>query len=93
MTAERGIELRNPLHQTVHADALDAADVIILIGCCEDEVDLAGRRTVRWDVDDPYAQDLGTARRIADELETRVRTLLAELEVPVTEREAARSAS
>ncbi|HSP60922.1 MAG TPA: arsenate reductase ArsC [Ornithinimicrobium sp.] len=91
--AERGIELRNPLPQTVHADALDAADVVVLIGCCEDEVDLAGRRTVRWDVDDPYAQDLATARRIADELETRVRSLLADLEVPVLEQEVVRTAS
>ncbi|WP_425941414.1 low molecular weight phosphatase family protein [Ornithinimicrobium sp. W1665] len=91
--AERGIELRNPLPQTVHADALDAADVIVLIGCCEDEADFAGRRTLRWDVDDPYAQDLSTARRIADELEARVRALLAELEVPVLEQEVARTAS
>lgn len=92
--AERGIELRNPLPQTVHADALDAADVIVLIGCCQEEVDHAGRRVVRWDVDDPYAQDLQTARRIADELEVRVRALLADLEVPVVDgRETARAAS
>lgn len=82
--AERGIRLRNPLPNEVQEDALDAADVLVLIGCrrCE----LTGRRTVRWDVDDPYAQDLQTARRIADELEVRVRVLLDELEVPVVDR-------
>ncbi|QFG69047.1 low molecular weight phosphatase family protein [Ornithinimicrobium pratense] len=81
--AERGIELRNPLPGEVQADVLDAADVLVLIGV--PACDLLGRRTVRWDVADPYAQELHTARRIADELEARVRELLTELEVPVDE--------
>lgn len=88
--AERGIELRNPLPTEVQADALDAADVLVLIGTGEgdlgEECELEGRRTVRWDIDDPYAQSLETARRIADDLEARVRALLAELEVPVIDR-------
>ena len=82
--AERGVELRNPLPGEVQEDVLDAADVLVLIGVSS--CDLVGFRTVRWDVDDPYAQDLPTARRIADELEDHVRTLLAELEVAVVER-------
>lgn len=81
--AERGIELRNPLPGEVQEDVLDAADVLVLIGV--GTCDLVGVRTMRWDVDDPYAQDLQTARRIADELESRVRALLDELEVPVVE--------
>lgn len=81
--AERGIELRNPLPGEVQEDVLDAADVLVLIGVTS--CDLLGRRTVRWDVDDPYAQELHTARRIADDLETKVRELLAELAVPVDE--------
>ena len=87
--AERGIELRNPLPSEVQEDALDAADVLVLIGCRH--CDLEGRRTVRWDVDDPYAQSLETARRIADELEMRVRELLDELEVPLVQRSATRA--
>ena len=83
--AERGIELRNPLPGEVQEDVLDAADVLVLIGVGDRDCDLLGLRTVRWDVDDPYAQELETARRIADELEARVRELLAELEVPLAE--------
>lgn len=83
--AERGVELRNPLPGEVQADVLDAADVLVLVGVDGQDCELLGLRTVRWDVDDPYAQGLETARRIADELETRVRALLAELEVPVVE--------
>lgn len=82
--AERGIELRNPLPSEVQADCLDAADVLVLIGCST--CDLEGRRTVRWEVDDPYAQDLVTARRIADDLEAKVLELLGELDVAVAER-------
>lgn len=81
--AERGVELHNPLPCEIHDDALDAADVIILIGCRSSDTDLVGHRVVRWDVDDPYAQDLETARRIADELEARVVDLLTELDVEV----------
>lgn len=88
--AERGVELRNPLPSEVQEDALDAADVLVLIGCRD--CDLEGRRTVHWDVDDPYAQSLETARRIADELEVRVRELLDELGVPVAERSSDRAA-
>ncbi|WP_109473380.1 low molecular weight phosphatase family protein [Ornithinimicrobium cavernae] len=82
--AERGIELRHPLPSEVQEDVLDAADVLVLIGC--PGAPLLGRRTVHWDIDDPYAQDLSTARRIADELEARVRELLGELEVPIAQR-------
>lgn len=85
--AERGIELRNPFPTEVQEDALDAADVLVLIGT--GGCDLDGRRTVRWDVDDPYAQSLETARRIADDLEVRVRALLGELEVPLVEHDRA----
>ncbi|GGF50873.1 low molecular weight phosphatase family protein [Ornithinimicrobium tianjinense] len=91
--AERGVVLHNPLPADVHEDALDAADVIVLIGCEPDQTHLTGRRTVRWDVDDPYAVDLPTARRIADELEARVRALLAELGVPARDQPGQRVAS
>lgn len=86
--AERGVGLHDPLPTEVQEDALDAADVVVLIGCtAADTVHLSGRRTVLWDVDDPSAAELDDARRIADEIEARVRELLAELGVPVTRAE------
>lgn len=78
--ADRGITLHNPLPSEIQDDVLDAADVLVLIGL--KDAPLVGRRTIHWDIDDPYAQDLPTARRIADELERRVRELLEELDVP-----------
>ena len=78
--AERGIELFNPLPSEVQDDVLDAADILVLIGCRD--APLVGRRTIHWDIDDPYAQDLEAARRIATEIEGRVLDLLADLEIP-----------
>lgn len=79
--AERGIELVNPLPSEVQDDVLDAADVLVLISC--QDAPLIGRRTIHWDIADPYAQDLAAARRIAADVEARVRELLAELQVPI----------
>ena len=89
--AERGISLNQPLPSEVQDDVLDAADVLILIGC--PEAPLQGRRTLHWDIDDPYAQSIEAARRIADELEVRVRALLQELEVPMMDRQFVAAAS
>ncbi|USQ79518.1 arsenate reductase ArsC [Ornithinimicrobium faecis] len=89
--AERGIDLVNPLPSEVQEDVLDAADILVLIGC--QDAPLVGRRTIHWEIDDPYAQDLPAARRIAAEIESRVRELLAELEVPIApQRELAHTA-
>lgn len=78
--AERGIERFNPLPSEVQEDVRDAADILVLIGC--QDAPLVGRRTMHWDIADPYAQDLDTARDIAAQLESRVRELLAELDLP-----------
>lgn len=82
--SERGVDLQHPVPSPVNEDAVDAADVVVLIGCLSSPV--AGRRTVHWDVEDPHGQDLGTVRHVADVLETRVRELLCELEVAILDR-------
>jgi protein-tyrosine-phosphatase len=89
--AERGITLDQPLPCEVQEDVLDAADVLVLIGC--PDAPLQGRRTVHWDIDDPYAQSVEEARRIAGELEVRVQELLGELEVPAAGRQVVVAAS
>jgi protein-tyrosine-phosphatase len=82
--AERGVDLSHPVPSPVNEDAVDAADVVVLIGCLTTPV--AGRRTVRWDVPDPRDQGLDAARQVADSLDALVRELLAELEVLTPDR-------
>jgi hypothetical protein len=42
-----------------------------------------GRRYEEWTLDDPAGKDVEAVRPIRDEIERRVRHLLAELNVPV----------
>jgi arsenate reductase (thioredoxin) len=41
-----------------------------------------GRRYENWDLDDPAGLDLADVRPIRDDIERRVRHLLAEINVP-----------
>ena len=79
--AERGIRLRRGYTSPLQEDCLDAADVVVLMGVPECEE--SGRRQVSWDVADPQGQPVEVVREIADQVEERVRGLLAELEVPI----------
>ncbi len=45
-----------------------------------------GKRYEDWPVDDPKGRDLDTVRRIVDDVDQRVRALLADLSLPGVER-------
>jgi arsenate reductase len=59
------------------------ADVVITMGCGETCPVFPGKRYEDWQVDDPKGQDMSTVRRIVDDVDARVRALLADLDVPV----------
>jgi arsenate reductase len=42
-----------------------------------------GKRIVDWELEDPKGKDLDTVRRIVEDIDGRVRALLAALGVPV----------
>ena len=56
-----------------------AADVVITMGCGDACPVFPGKRYEDWTLDDPAGRDLDTVRRIRDEIDARVRALLAEL--------------
>ncbi len=56
-----------------------AADVVITMGCGDACPVFPGKRYEDWALEDPAGQDLDTVRRIRDEIDARVRALLAEL--------------
>jgi len=58
--------------------ALDA-DVIVTMGCGDECPFYPGKRYEDWVLTDPAGQDLETVRAIRDDVEQRVRLLLAEL--------------
>jgi arsenate reductase len=55
------------------------------MGCGETCPIFPGKRYEDWTVDDPAGQDIETVRRIVDDVDGRVRKLLAELGFSVTE--------
>ena len=60
-------------------EVVRAADVVITMGCGDACPIYPGKRYEDWDLEDPSGKDLATVRRIRDEIEARVDTLLGEL--------------
>lgn len=77
--AELGIDLRDAAPHLLETDAVQAADVIVTMGCGDACPVFPGKRYVDWDLEDPAGKDLMEVREIRDAIEARVRNLLAEL--------------
>jgi len=76
---ELGVELGEELPKPLTDEAVRAADVVVTMGCGDACPIYPGKRYEDWDLEDPAGKDLATVRRIRDELDGRVRTLVAEL--------------
>ncbi len=63
------------------------------MGCGETCPVFPGKRYEDWTIDDPKGQNLDTARRIIDQIDARVRGLLTELDIPLTDTPGARAMS
>ncbi|BCZ20946.1 Arsenate reductase [Mycobacterium senriense] len=77
--AERGIDLANEYPKPWSLEILQAADVVITMGCGDAAPILPGRRYEDWVLDDPDGKDVAAVRSIRDEIEGRVRRLVDEL--------------
>ena len=80
--AERGIDISDEYPKPWTDEIVRAADVVITMGCGDACPIFPGRRYEEWVLDDPAGQDVDGVRPIRDDIERRVRQLLAELEVP-----------
>lgn len=80
--AEAGIDITTQFPKPWTDEVVRAADVIITMGCGDACPIFPGKRYEDWPVPDPAGQDVASVRPIRDEIEQRVRTLLAELDVP-----------
>ncbi|HEX6471757.1 MAG TPA: arsenate reductase ArsC [Streptosporangiaceae bacterium] len=77
--AERGIDISREFPKPWTDEVVRAADIIITMGCGDACPIFPGTDYRDWAVDDPAGQDIDEVRRIRDDVETRVRALLAEL--------------
>jgi arsenate reductase len=81
--AERGIDISKEYPKPWTDEIVQAADVVITMGCGDACPIFPGRRYEEWVLDDPAGQTVESVRPIRDEIERRVRQLLAELDVAV----------
>jgi len=77
--AERGVDISTELPQPWADEIVRAADVIVTMGCGDACPVYPGKRYVDWELDDPAGKPLEEVRPIRDDIEQRVRGLLAEL--------------
>jgi protein-tyrosine-phosphatase len=76
---EIGIDISHEFPKPLNDEFVRAADVVITMGCGDACPIYPGKRYEDWELDDPAGQDLETVRRIRDEIDSRVATLLDQL--------------
>jgi len=76
---EVGVDLSEELPKPLTDEAVKAADVVITMGCGDACPIYPGKRYEDWELEDPAGKDMGTVRRIRDDIDARVQKLLAEL--------------
>nr|WP_037831511.1 arsenate reductase ArsC [Streptomyces sp. NRRL S-325] len=77
--AESGIDVSEETPKVLTVEAVQASDVVVTMGCGDTRPVFPGKRYLDWSLDDPAGQGVEAVRPIRDEIERRVRALLAEL--------------
>jgi len=80
---EVGIDISKEFPKPWTDEVVRAADVVVTMGCGDACPVFPGKRYEDWPLEDPAGQGVEAVRPIRDAVEQRVRTLLAELDVPV----------
>lgn len=81
---EVGIDITGEYPKPWTDEIVQAADVVITMGCGDACPIFPGKRYENWELPDPAGQGLDAVRPIRDDIEERVHRLLADLNVPVT---------
>jgi arsenate reductase len=76
---EVGIDISTETPKILTIDAVKASDVCITMGCGDACPVFPGKRYLDWTLDDPAGQGIEAVRPIRDEIERRIKGLIAEL--------------
>ena len=76
---ERGLDTSRESPKSITDETALAADVIVTMGCGDACPVYPGKRYLDWELEDPAGKSLDEVRPIVDEIDRRVRDLLAEL--------------
>jgi arsenate reductase (thioredoxin) len=77
--AEVGIDLGEAVPAALRAEAVEAADVVITMGCGDACPVFPGKRYLDWELADPAGRPIKEVRSIRDDIDRRVADLVAEL--------------
>ncbi len=83
---ELGLDLSQEFPKPLTDEMVEAADVVITMGCGDACPIYPGKRYLDWTVDDPAGQPAEKVRTIRDDIRARVEGLLQELGVAVQPR-------
>lgn len=81
--SERDIDISHEYPKPWTDEIVQAADVVVTMGCGDTCPVFPGVRYEDWPVADPTGRDIDAVRPIRDEIERRVRRLLSDLNVSV----------
>ena len=76
---ELDIDLAQERPKLLTTEAVQDSDVVITMGCGDACPIFPGKQYLDWQLDDPAGQGIDAVRPIRDEIDRRVRALLAEL--------------
>jgi len=79
--AEAGIDIAQEFPKPWTEEIVRAADVVVTMGCGDSCPLFPGKRYEDWELGDPEGKGVDAVRPIRDDIEQRVRTLLASLAV------------
>jgi len=77
---EIGLDISQEFPKPLTDEVVQAADIVITMGCGDACPIYPGRRYLDWEIDDPAGQPIETVRRIRDEIRNRVQALLSEID-------------
>lgn len=80
--AEVGIDISNESPRPWTDEIVRAADVVVTMGCGDACPVFPGKRYEDWELTDPAGKPIEVVREVRDDIEVRVRGLMASLDVP-----------
>ena len=76
---EKGIDISGRSPKVLTTESVQASDVVITMGCGDACPFFPGKRYEDWVLDDPAGKSIEDVRRIRDQIEARVKSLLQDL--------------
>jgi protein-tyrosine-phosphatase len=77
--AEIGLDISKEFPKPLTGEAVQAADVVVTMGCGDACPIFPGKRYLDWELPDPAGKTLEEVRAIRDQIDARVEGLVAEL--------------